>query len=66
MKINEDKTKTMIFNFSDKHQFTTRLQLNSQTVEVIKSTRLLGTIVSDDLKWDLNTKNIVKKANAQT
>ena len=65
MKINEDKTKTMIFNFSDKHQFTTRLQLNSQTVEVIKSTRLLGTIVSDDLKWDLNTKNIVKKANAR-
>ena len=65
MKINENKTKTMIFNFSDKHQFTTRLQLNSQTVEVIKSTRLLGTIVSDDLKWDLNTKNIVKKANAR-
>ena len=64
-KINEKKTKAMIFNFSKKHQFTTRLQLNSQTVEVIKSTRLLGTIISDDLKWDLNTKNIVTKANAR-
>ena len=65
MKINEQKTKAMIFNFTDNHQFTTRLQLNNQTVEIIDSTRLLGTIVSNDLKWDLNTNNIVKKANAR-
>ena len=32
---------------------------------MINSTRLLGTILSDDLRWDLNTKNIVKKANAR-
>ena len=25
----------------------------------------MGTILSDDLRWDLNTKNIVKKANAR-
>ena len=25
----------------------------------------MGTIISDDLKWDLNTLNIVKKANAR-
>ena len=34
-------------------------------MEVLSSTKLLGTIISDDLKWDLNTINIVKKANAR-
>ena len=47
------------------YQFTTRLQLNNQTVEVIENTRLLGTVISDDLKWNLNTASIVKKANAR-
>ena len=65
MQINEKKTKTMLFNFTQKYQFTTRLQLNSQPVEVIDHTRLLGTVISDDLKWNLNTETIVKKANAR-
>ena len=30
---------------------------------MIENTKLLGTIVQTDLKWDLNTANIVKKAN---
>ena len=38
---------------------------NSENVEVINSTRLLGTILTDDLKWDLNVSTIVKKANAR-
>ena len=33
MRINEKKTKTMIFNFTDKCQFSTRLQLKGETVE---------------------------------
>ena len=60
MQINENKTKNMIFNFTDKYQFSTRLVLNDQNVEVLNSTKLLGTIICDDLKWDLNTSNIVK------
>ena len=48
-----------MFNYKDKYQFTTGLQLNDKTVEVIKSTKLLGTIIQDDLKWELNTTNIV-------
>ena len=55
----------MIFNFTTKYQFTTRLVLNDQIIEILKSTKLLGTIISDDLRWDLNTANIVKKANAR-
>jgi hypothetical protein len=65
MIINEKKTKTMIFNFTEKYQFTTRLQLKNKNIDVINSTRLLGTILSNDLCWDLNTANIVKKANAR-
>ena len=65
MIINEKKTKTMLINFTEKYQFATRLQLKEENVEVINSTKLLGTIISDDLKWDLNTQNLVKKANAR-
>ena len=65
MMINEKKTKTMIFNFTEKYKFTTRLQLKSKNIEVINSTRLLGTILSDDLGWDLNTAALVRKGNAR-
>ena len=34
-------------------------------MEVIDQTKLLGTVISNDLKWDLNTKSLVKKANAR-
>ena len=60
MKINNQKTKTMIFNFTEKYQFGTRLSM-----EVIDSTRLLGTIITNDLKWEQNTAHIVKKSNAR-
>ena len=65
MLINEKKTKTIIFNYTDNYQFTTRLSINDKNIEVIDSTKLLGTIISSDLKWDLNTAAIVKKANAR-
>ena len=65
MLINGKKTKCLIFNFTQNYQFTTRLMLNDEIVEVLDRTRLLGTIITSDLKWDDNTANIVKKANAR-
>ena len=65
MLVNESKSKTLIFNYTNNYQFTTRLKINDKPLEVIDSTRLLGTIISDDLKWDLNCASIVKKANAR-
>ena len=53
----------MIFNFTDK--FTTRLKLKNENIEVINSIRLLGTILTEDLKWDFNTSNFIKRANAR-
>lgn len=65
MLINEKKTKSMIFNFTDKYKFSTRLKLNDTNVDVINEVKLLGTYITSDLKWDRNTDFIVKKANAR-
>ena len=62
MKINTSKTKVMLFNFTHKYQFRTRLQLNNETIDTVSETKLLGTILTSDLRWDKNTQNIVKKA----
>ena len=55
----------MILNFTEKYQFSTRLSINNKPVEVIDSTRLLGTLITNDLKWEENTAHNVKKANAR-
>ena len=65
MKINQKKSKTIIFNFTKNYQFTTRLDLNGESLEVVKETKLLGTIIQNDLKWDSNTSKLVKSANAR-
>ena len=66
MLINEKKTKTMmIFNYTKEYQFNTRLNINNQPIEVIDSTKLLGTVLSNYLCWDLNTANPLKKANGR-
>ena len=65
MQLNSEKTKCMIFNYTNNYQFTTRLQLYGENIEVQNSTKLLGTIIANDLKWDLNTQEIVKQGNAR-
>jgi hypothetical protein len=62
MRLNEKKTKNMIFNFTKKYQFTTSLSVNDKAIEMVKETKLLGTFITDDLKWNKNTSEIVKKA----
>ena len=64
MILNQKKTKAMIFNFTEKYKFSTRLQLNNENNEIVKQAKLLGVIISDDLKWDENTSYLVRKANA--
>ena len=62
MKLNTDKSKYMIVNYTDNFQFSTRLTLNSNVLEQVKETRLLGVILRDDLTWSANTEFIVKKS----
>ena len=61
MKINTSKTKTMHFNLTHNYQFGTRLKLNNEQLDTVTETKLLGTILTNDLKWDQNTNNIVKR-----
>ena len=62
MKLNVKKSQVMVFNFTDHFQFSTRLYLEDTLMEIVTSTKLLGTIISSDLKWFENTEMIVKKA----
>ena len=62
MVLNEKKTKVMIFNFTDNYKFTTKLSLNTANLEIVQKTKLLGVILTDDLKWSENTRELVKKA----
>ena len=57
------KTKNLIFNFTKDHQFSAEIRLKNENLEVINKTKLLGAIITSDLKWHENTKFIVKKAN---
>ena len=52
MELNAKKTKTMIFNNSRNYQFTTNLKLKDQSIEVVNEAKLLGTIITSDLKWN--------------
>ena len=65
MLISEKKTKSMIINFTNNYQFSTRLSLQDENLEEVSETKLLGTIVTNNLKWHKNTERIIKKANAR-
>ena len=65
MKINEEKSKIMIFNFTKNYQFSTRLSIQGEPLETVKETKLLGTILTNDLKWQKNTALVVKRANGR-
>ena len=62
MKLNAEKTNYMIFNFSTKNQFNTRLKLEDKVLEQVHSKKLLGLIITDDLTWKANTTSLVKRA----
>jgi hypothetical protein len=65
MILNQKKTKEIVFNFTENYQFSTRLNMNNENLEVVKYAKLLGVIISDNLKWDENTDYIVKRTNAR-
>ena len=53
----------MIINFTNNYQFTTRLSLNNANIEVVDHMKILGTIITDKLKWDMNCDEIISKVN---
>ena len=63
MKLNIKKTKNICFNFTKDKQFSTDIKLKNEPIETVSETKLLGTIITNDLKWNKNTDNIVKETN---
>ena len=61
MKINENKTKYMIFNKSQE-KFATRLSMNNKTINRTHEMKHLGVWLSDTLKWDKHISELCKKA----
>ena len=62
MKINQAKTKVMLFNQSRTIDVLPALVINEDThLETVEETKLLGVIVSNDMKWHSNTRQIISK-----
>ena len=52
----------MHFNFTHNYLFETRLKSNIEHLDTVTETKLIGTISTNDLKWDQNTNIIVKRS----
>ena len=61
MMLNKKKTKVMLFNTSTKYDFQPEVKVDSEMLEVVNKIKLLGVIVTDDLRWHENTSYITKK-----
>ena len=62
MKLNIDKSKFMLINFTDNYQINTRLPMNEHLLTQVSETRLLGLLLRDDLSFKSNTAHITRKA----
>ena len=65
MILNKKKTNYMIFNYTNTYQFNTRLGLERENLIEKDKVKLLGTAITNHLKWEENTKELVKKAKAR-
>ena len=65
MALNTRKTKYMVVNFTKKYQFNTRITLDDNLLEEVQSCKLLGLTINNQLTWQQNTQDIVKKANTR-
>ena len=52
----------MSFNFTNKYDFLPKMSIGDKLLEVVSTTKLLGVVISSDLKWHAHTEYTVKKA----
>ena len=63
LKINESKSKMLFFNPSTKYDFPPEFSFSSgANLEVLDSYKVVGIVISQDLRWELNTQAIYSKA----
>ena len=61
MKINKKKTKSMLFNTAKKRDFTPTLSIDGEEIDLVEEMKLLGVIITSDLKWSKNTQYTTKR-----
>ena len=65
MKNNARKTKEMIYCFAKEEPNFEPICINGVDIERVKVAKLLGVMISDDLKWNTHIEEIIKKANSR-
>ena len=63
MIINEAKCNIINFNFSSKNSPPQNLLLNNNKILSVDRIKLLGVVITNDLRWRENTAEIIKKVN---
>ena len=61
--LNPSKTKEIIVDFRKKPSQIQPLSINGEIIERVSNFKFLGTIISDDLRWETNTDKVVSKAH---
>ncbi|KAI4897985.1 hypothetical protein NFI96_002273 [Prochilodus magdalenae] len=56
LSLNLDKTREMTVDFRRKHTVDTPLTIHGNIVESVKSTKILGVHIADDLTWTTHTR----------
>ena len=64
MKLNAEKTKLFVINYSNNYQFAPRVTIpgSAKPLEVVNTTKLVGVTLTSDLKFHKHVQTIVKKA----
>ena len=66
MKINEEKTKVILFNRSRKYDFMPECYINlDENLQVVEELKLLGVIIRSDLSWATHCNYMCKRAFAR-
>ena len=63
MTINESKCNVINFNFSSKNSPPQNLELNNNIIASVDKVKILGVMITNDLRWRENTAEIVRKVN---
>ena len=62
MKLNFKKCKFMLFNLTLNYDFIPEYEVEGNSFETVEEMRLLGLTIRNDLKWQANTEDIIKRA----
>ena len=63
MRLNNDKTKVMLFNSAKQWEFMPEILVEGRNLEVVEAFKLVGVVISSNLKWEENTEYITKKGS---